>query len=242
MHYAQTEMTFKDDIYQICKEVASEFEGWNFVAGSFKNKTLKHTDLIVDPGLYFKSGGCDTQPCVAVNNKKAKKICQLVVGWDNWSLLIKYQLESADYRGVNSVMHIYPEKFQAVDMYRKPCAWPTQWIVQAQAKDYLRKVLTDGIGFLHKYFDLSSEEKFLSHLPTSYKWMDGGWPDGSFYDGQDGIMLCVAALVRGDFDFVERYASDDFKTDRPKRELELSKIMAALPNLKRKYTETRSAM
>lgn len=230
-------MTFKDDIYQICREVATEIEGWSFVTGSFKNKTLKHTDLIVDPGLYFKGGGCDTQPIAGVVNKKAAKLCKMVVGQDLWLLRIKFQLESADYRGLTSVMHIYPEKFPAVDAHGKSCPWPTQWIVREQAKDYFRKVLADGISFLHKYFDLTSEGNFLGHLPTTFKWMAGGWPDGSFYDGQDGIMLCVAALVRGDFDFVERYASDDFKTGRPKREVELSKIMAALPGLKRKYAE-----
>ena len=231
-------MTFKASMYQICAEVASEFEGWTFVSGRFKNKTLKHTDLIVDPGFYFRGGGCYTQPCAAVTNKRAKKLGQLVLGWDDWILFIKFQLESADYRGPTSVTNIYPERHPTVDMHRKPCSWPTQWLVQAQAKDYLRKVMHDGIGFLHKYFDFTSEESFLNHLPTTYKWMDGGWPDGSFYDGQDGIMLCIAALARADFAFVEHYASDDFKTDIPKRTVELEKILAALPDLKRKYAET----
>jgi len=233
-------MTFKDDIYQICKEVASEIEGWSFAAGSFKNKTLKHTDLIVDPGLYFRSGGCSTQPCVAVNNKRAKKLCELVVSWDNWSLMVKFQSELEDYylNNPQCVTNIYPEKFPAVDMYGKPGPWPSGWIVQAQAKDYLKKVLIDGISVIKKYFVLTSEENFLNNLPTGFKQREAGYVENAFYEYQGGIMLCIAALVRGDFDFVERFASNDFKTLVPKREVELKKILAALPDIKRKFAET----
>jgi hypothetical protein len=98
-------------------------------------------------------------------------------------------------------------------------------------------VLADGIGILNKYFDYSSEENLLRNLPTGQKQRDG-YEENAFYEMSSGIAHCLAAIVLGNFDFVERYASDDFKTLRPKREAELKKILAALPELKRKFAET----
>jgi hypothetical protein len=46
----------------------------------------------------------------------------------------------------------------------------------------------------------------------------------------------------GDFDFVVRYRSDDFKTIYPKRTEELNKIIAKLPELKKRYAETGSVI
>lgn len=57
---------------------------------------------------------------------------------------------------------------------------------------------------------------------------------------QKGVMMCIVRSLLGDFDFVERYRSDDFKTIFPKRTVELDKLAAVLPDLKRRYTETGS--
>ena len=62
---------------------------------------------------------------------------------------------------------------------------------------------------------------------------------GSFLEEQDGLVLCLAALIQGDFSFVERYASDDFKTKFPKRN-ELTGIVAALSEFRKMYAETGS--
>lgn len=72
----------------------------------------------------------------------------------------------------------------------------------------------------------------LRHLPISEKvWVHGGM------EGAAGVMQCLARIVLGDFDFVENYCSDEFKTAVPKNTADLDKIVAALPGLKKRYAE-----
>jgi hypothetical protein len=203
-----------------------------------------HTDLIVDPGLTFNATpSCSVSPWAMIENKKAAKLFKQLAGMDRWTLGINFRLESSDYYShtPSSVSNIYPKKTSLVDPTGVRPTWPEAFIVQAQAKDYFRRMLADGIGILKNYFDLSTEENLLRNLPTTYKWMDKGMGNrgdpGSFYEKLDGIMMCMAALILGDFKFIELYASDDFKTKFPKRE-ELKNILAALPELKRQYEKT----
>jgi hypothetical protein len=106
--------------------------------------------------------------------------------------------------------NIFPEVSAFTNTAGEPQPWPASFIVLAQAKDYFRKVLSDGIAILKEFFDLSSEENLLRHLPTTYEWMDKGISNtgvpGSFYEEDDGIVMCLAAIVLGDIEFVERYA------------------------------------
>ena len=55
-------------------------------------------------------------------------------------------------------------------------------------------------------------------------------------------MLCIVRLVLGDFDFVVRYHNDEIPTAWPKRMADVDKIIAALPELKRRYEETGSVI
>ncbi|AXW13832.1 hypothetical protein CJO84_01315 [Ralstonia solanacearum] len=57
-----------------------------------------------------------------------------------------------------------------------------------------------------------------------------------------GVMICLVRILLGDFDFVLNYRGDEFNTLFPKRFAELDKIIAALPELKRKYDETGSVV
>jgi hypothetical protein len=241
-------MTFKDDIFEMCREVAGEFTNWNFVPsiGGFKNKTLKHTDLIVHLGFYFQGGlSCSVQPSLWVVNKQTGKLAKQLFELDTGFVsIIRFQQESGVYRGEGSVKNIFPERLESKDSQGVPIPWSDAFIVRTQAKDYFRQVLNDGVRFLHKYYDISSEENLLRHLPIRLRDREPAleellknWGD-EFYEGWDGIRHCLAAIVVGNFDFVEHYASDDFKTGRPKNEIELQKIMAALPELKRKFAET----
>jgi hypothetical protein len=238
-------MPFKDEIFAICHEVATEFEGWSFQSsGMFKNKILKHTDLIIDPGFHFEGGmSCSVSPMAAVDNRKVGKLFKHLTGMvPYYTLAIDFRMESSDYYYTNpsNVSSIFPGKIAFNNSQGVPQMWPNSFIVQAQAKEYFRKVVRDGINFLSKHFDLTTEENLLRHLPTSYKWMDKGMNNaglpGSYYEKRDGIMLCLAHIVLGDFTFVEHYASDDFKTMFPKH-TELKKIIAALPELKRRFAE-----
>lgn len=232
-------MTFKTDIHDLCKRVVMDSPGWKFTSGGdFKNTVaLGHTDLIVSPGFYFSGGGAiactSVTPAACVYNKKTEKLRKLVFGKSGyWTRIIKYQIAYELTRRTNVVKHIFATKGEP---------WRHSFITGDEAEPYLREVLSDGIALIERYFDLSSEENLLRNLPTGYH-RDDNWGPGVFYENLDGISHCLAACVLGDFDFVERYASPDFKTMGPKREVELGKILAALPELKRKFAETGSVI
>jgi hypothetical protein len=55
-------------------------------------------------------------------------------------------------------------------------------------------------------------------------------------------MFCITLIMLGDFDFIEHYRSDAFKTEKPKRIKDLDAIIAALPELKRRYEDTGSVI
>lgn len=240
-------MTFKAEILEIARSVAAEEPDWAFSSsGDFVSKRLKHTDLIVSPGFTFNAApSCIVQPFSAIRNKKIVRLCKAILGRDPfWTLSITFQLESERYRGPDSVSNIYPARFPFTTANGEHVTWPRSFITKADTPDYLRNVLADGTAFINKYFDLQSEESLLRHLPVTYRWMDQGIGKsgrmGSFYDQADGIIHCLAAIVIGDFGFVEMYQSDVIKTSMPKREQDLAKIKNALPELRRRYEATGS--
>lgn len=228
-------MTFKTDIYDLCKRVVTDFSGWKFTSeGLFKKTTLKHSDLVIHPGFYFSGGLCTTvAPGVWVANKKVNKLAKLLIGRDLLPVsIMNFQIAYERYRGTGSIGYIFAQKADP---------WIPGFITLNEAEPYLREVLSDGIALIERYFDLSSEEALLRNLPTGYH-RDDNWGSGVFYENLGGISHCLAACVLGDFDFVERYASPDFKTMGTKREVELGKILTALPELKRKFAETGSVV
>ncbi|MEX3958406.1 hypothetical protein [Trinickia sp. EG282A] len=238
-------MTFKTEIFDIGRQVAVQTADWAFSsAGDFVNKGLKHTDLVVSPGFTFNNEpSCSVTPIAGLRNKKIIRLCKEILGRDPfWTLSIKFQLESEKYRGPASPKRIYPRKVPFTTVHGEPNYWPADFITQEQTYDYLRGVLADGNEYLGRYFNFESEEALLSHLPMTYRWMDKGIGNaglmGSFYEQMDGIIHCLAAIVLGNFEFVERYASDDFKTMAPKRMQDLAKIISALPELQRRFAET----
>jgi hypothetical protein len=63
-------MLKKVEIIALCKHIALDYEDWEFVAGSFKYKKLKHTILMVNPLWVFSSGSASCEPIGAIANKK----------------------------------------------------------------------------------------------------------------------------------------------------------------------------
>ena len=84
--------TFKAELYDICKEVSAGFAGWTFVSGHFKNKTLSHTDLVIHLGFSFEHGTTPVQPSVAVENKKAQKLCKQIFGTHGPTSIVNLQV------------------------------------------------------------------------------------------------------------------------------------------------------
>lgn len=101
--------------------------------------------------------------------------------------------------------------------------------------------MKDGIAFIETHYDLRSEEALLKALPPVYTTRHENSPYDQM-EKQKGIDMCIVRILLGDFEFVERYLSDDFKTIFPKRMDELNKIIEAVPRLKKRYSETGAAI
>lgn len=110
-----------------------------------------------------------------------------------------------------------------------------------EARSALIATLEDGIRFIQNHYDLGSENRLLQALPAKYTTRHPNSPYDQM-ERQKGVMLCLVHVLLGDFDFVERYRSDEFLTVFPKRTDELDKIIVALPELKRRYAETGSVI
>jgi hypothetical protein len=233
--------TLKTDIYQICEEVAAEFENWTFVSGAFKNKTLKHSDLCVSPGFYFKSDTTPFQPSVEISHKKSMKLFEKILGYNKVTSLVYFQTIGHPLQYFSEHLRcgasIYADKAFTISSSPNPESTIAKMIDLTESKPILRAMMKDGIAIIEKYYDLSSEENFLKNLPPKYKTRHSNSPYDEM-DKQKGVMICIVRILLGDFDFVEYYRNDEYKTDFPKSIDDLDKIIAALPELKKRYAET----
>src|ERR1700744_3477979 len=74
--------TFKTRLFDICGEVVSEFPDWSFSAGAFKNKTLKHSTMIIWSGVAFRNGNTPFQPCIFIEHRKSMTLYKKLFGYD----------------------------------------------------------------------------------------------------------------------------------------------------------------
>jgi len=233
--------TLKTDLYEVCNDVAIGFTGWSFESGKFKYKSLKHTDLIVHLGFSFEHDTTPVYPSINIFNKRISKLSKQILGVDGYVSIVNMQV-------IAHTLNYTPERLRT-GFWIVRSKGNSQVAVQsnqsledgtidvANAYSVLASIMKDAIAFIEDHYDLSSENKLLSGLPAKYTTRHVNSP----YDQQEkmkGVMLCLARILCGDFDFVERYRSDAFETIFPKRTLELDKIIAALPALKRRYAET----
>jgi hypothetical protein len=240
--------TFKDDLYGVCKEVAAEFPGWDFVSGQFKNKSLKHTDLIIHPGFFFDRGFTPLQPGITINNKKALKLSKYILGIERSTSIVNFQVIAQTLTNMPEPLRLmgticqdkksYMEEVRASGRFDEKTVkmLDDTAIDITEVRPVLVAMMEDGISFIEKRYDLSSEENLLKGLPAKYTTRHVNSPYDEL-DKQKGVMMCIVHVLLGDFDFVEHYRSDDFKTLFPKRTEDLDKIMSVLPELKRKFAE-----
>lgn len=105
----------------------------------------------------------------------------------------------------------------------------------ADVRPIMREMVTTGIGIIEKHYNVTSEDNFLRNLPPKYVSAYGRYEEMEL---QRGIMVCLVHVLLGDFDFPRHYRSDDFVTQKTKRIGDLDKIIAALPELEKRFAET----
>lgn len=246
-------MTFKTDLYAICSDVATEFLGWSFSSGQFKNSTLRHTDLEIHLGFGFRSYSTSVQPSVSIINKRISKLNSYIFGKNKYPVTVSL----VNMHTVAHLLKFTPEKMRTgYDIYndkndyliavRKSGSFKEETIDEktidiSEARPVLMASLKDGIDFINGHYNLNEEIALLKGLPPKYTTRHDNISYGEM-EKTRGVMLCVVRVLLGDFDFVVRYRSDDFKTVYPKQIADLDKIIAALPELKKRYEETGSVI
>jgi hypothetical protein len=233
-------MTFKSELFDICSEVVSEFPDWSFSSGDFKKTISNHSTIKISLGFYFRHGNTPLGPAFFIEHKKSmtlyKKLkiyprATSIVAFQNIAQRLKHTPEAYRTGG----MIVEDKKFMM--SVAPPSERPRTRILDiTESRPVLRATMMDGIELLGELYDFSSEENFLRSLPPKYETRASTIPYDE-YERQKGVMLCIVHMLLGDFDYVERYSSGDYKTIFPKRP-ELANIVAALPELKRKYAET----
>jgi hypothetical protein len=234
--------TLKESLYELCGEVASELQDWSFVSGRFKNKALKHSTRVIDPGFSFARDSTPLHPAIRIDHKRSMALFKKLNGYDFPTSIVSFQ-------EVAQLLTHVPEKLRLNGWILGDKATHVRLLAPSglQASDsmidvtecrpVLRSMLLDGIDLIGKFYDFSSEESFLRNFPPKYTTRSEKSPYGEF-EGHKGVMVCIVHALLGDFDFVENYASDRYPTIFPKRTQELAALVAALPGLKDSYART----
>lgn len=191
----------------LCKKVALDYEGWEYTAKAFKNKDLKHTTKEINFGWTGSSISISAQPIVAFGNKKIAKIWKVLgISKRDWSQFLWI-------KNPDEPSRVFRARLQDLEA--------------ENAEGYIRQVLDIGIQMLEENWDFSSEENLLRNLPVDK------WPE--LLEDQQGICYCIARLLIGDFDYIERFYNDEIPTIRPKYKDDLEKIMVHIPEYKALY-------
>jgi len=242
---------FKEKLYEICANVAADFEGWSFGAGIFKNKSLKHTDLKILPGFGFDQDNTPLGPAISLQNKRTSTLCKRIIGYDLSTSLINFQVIAQDLHYMPEHLRlgasIFEDKKPYIAAIHASSRYDDKMVeaLEQRALDLtdVRPILTammrEGTSLIQTHYDLSSEENLLRALPAKYSTRHPNSPYDEM-EKQKGVVVCLVHILLGDFDFVVNYRSNDYKTIFPKRIKELDAIIAALPELKRRYAETGS--
>lgn len=210
-------LTRGKQIELLCKEIAKDYEGWEYTpsAKAFKYKSLQYVDKMVEFGWTGSPISVSAQPVVIISNKKIEKIWRAYIGktlgWTQFLRIMNPEKPKLGYRA------------RIKDLKAD------------NAEGYIRDVLNIGIRMLEENWDFSSEENLLRNLPVN----DPTMPEtkGRLLEDDLGTRYCIARMLLGDFEYIERFYRDEIETVRPKRKGDIEKLLAHLPELKEKYQQ-----
>lgn len=197
----------------LCKKIVQDYESWEYTANAFKNKSHKHTELMIDMLWTGSSVSISSQPVVIISNKKIEKI---------WK---KYIVRSVGWTQFMRIMNPVDQRLQ----YRARI----KDLVADNAEGYIRDVLNIGIRMLEENWDFSSEENLLRNLPADDPTLSDG--KNGLLEDDSGTRYCIARMLLGDFEYIQDFYNDEVKTKRPKRKADLEKLMQHVADMKSAY-------
>lgn len=240
-------MTLKQDLIQSAKDFIATKPDWEYSSkGMYKYKISKNTDVSIYLGFNFKSSSCFMQPSVWVQNKKFSKLAKEILGYEGYGFPIQFQ--SVLPRPNLAKISICFRDQKTYDNNGNLIYWDSLSRLRDQAPEIFSGIFDEGLKIIDEYLDLSSEENLLNNLPLTRNPQFGlngeelFTPPYMFCEGSSGPAQCLLRIVVGNFDFVEQFASGVLEGVYDKRTAELNKILAALPELKRKFAETGSVI
>jgi hypothetical protein len=231
----------KAKLYEMCNEVASEFPNWDFSNGRFKNKSLQHTILTIEPGFSFSPNSTPLQPFVEINHKRSMTLFKKLNGYDLPTSVVKFQT-------VPHLLEHMPEDLRllcsilADKDFQMKVAPPSEvakrhMIDITESRPVLRAMMQDGIALIEKLYVLDSEETLLRNLPPKYTPRSDKSPYAEF-ERSKGVMVCIVRALSGDFDFAFRYRDDSYTTIFPKRYNEIDNLLKVVPEMKIQFAKT----
>ena len=205
----------KSEVKNFCIQLANEHLGWEYKANSFKNKTLKHSEVWIDTGWVLH---LSAMPSVIVYNKSVNKI-------------FKESFQDFQTKWTARMLILSPDAHNHCMIYQK--------LVHTlpDAEVYIRDFFERGLDLVERYFSNPDEKEFLAGYPIY-----GEFPAPSTDDTYEGLGNCIARAILLDFDYVERFIKDDFPTVRPIYEPYRERVAQWLPIWKERAAETGSIL
>ena len=205
----------KSEVKNFCIQLANEHLGWEYKANSFKNKTLKHSEVWIDTGWVLH---LSAMPSVIVYNKSVNKI-------------FKESFQDFQTKWTARMLILSPDAHNHCMIYQKL----VHTLPDAEA--YIRDFFERGLDLVERYFSNPDEKEFLAGYPIY-----GEFPNPSTAEGYEGLGNCIARAILLDFDYVERFIKDDFPTIRPIYEPYRERVAQWLPIWKERAAETGSIL
>ena len=205
----------KSEVKNFCIQLANEHLGWEYKANSFKNKTLKHSEVWIDTGWVLH---LSAMPSVIVYNKSVNKI-------------FKEGFQDFQTKWTARMLILSPDAHNHCMIYKKL----VHTLPDAEA--YIRDFFERGLDLVERYFSNPDEKEFLAGYPIY-----GAFPEPSTDDAYEGLGNCIARAILLDFDYVERFIKDDFPTVRPIYEPYRERVAQWLPVWKERAAETGSIL
>jgi hypothetical protein len=166
-------MLNKSDVKEFCIRLAGEYPGWEYKASVFKNKTLKHSEIWIDPGWVLH---LSAMPNVRIFNKSVTKI--LKEGFQDPHLP----------KWITRMLILSPDAHNHCMIYQKL----VHTLPDAEA--YIRDFFERGLDLVERYFNNPDEKEFLAGYPIY-----GEFPAPSTDDAYEGLGNCIARAILLDF-------------------------------------------